>query len=160
MKFAHLVEINSPGNPLIAPLSREQVWRGLVLRAENPALFVLGLDSCEILERSDHKLARRLHFGTLVVHDHVHFSPLERVHYHVPQQEQIPVSDLHMSIEEPQAGALFVRFEYDDHRAASDNAEEAFYDDFRRSAYKEADIDTVRIIRQLAEEGRLDAPLQ
>jgi hypothetical protein len=33
------------------------------------------------------------------------------------------------------------------------------YDDFRRSAYQEADIDTVRILRELAAAGRLDASL-
>jgi hypothetical protein len=33
------------------------------------------------------------------------------------------------------------------------------YDDFKRSAYQEADIDTVRILRQLAGEGKLDASL-
>jgi hypothetical protein len=31
------------------------------------------------------------------------------------------------------------------------------YDDFKRSAYKEADIDTIRLLRQLAAEGKLDA---
>ena len=34
MKFEHLIEINDPLNPLIDTLSLEQVWRGLVLRAE------------------------------------------------------------------------------------------------------------------------------
>jgi len=36
---------------------------------------------------------------------------------------------------------------------------DAFYNEFRRSAYQEADIDTIRIIRQLAEEGRLNLPV-
>ena len=31
------------------------------------------------------------------------------------------------------------------------------YDDFRRSAYQEADIDTIRILREMAAAGRLDA---
>ena len=51
MKFSHLIQINDPLNPLIDPLSREQLWRGLVLRAENPLLFVMGLDRFEIVER-------------------------------------------------------------------------------------------------------------
>ena len=55
---------------------------------------------------------------------------------------------------------LFVRFEYDDHNSAQETDEESFYNDFRREAYKEADIDTVRMIRQLAQDGQLDAPLQ
>ncbi len=160
MKFNHLIEINMPDNPLVARLSREQLWRGLVLRAERPTLFQLGLDSCDITERAPQGLSRTLHFGQLVVHDRVRFSPQDHVHYHVPQQAEIPASDLRMTIEEPEPGVLFVRFEYDDHQDADASAEAAFYDDFRREAYKEADIDTIRMIRQLAQDGQLDAPLQ
>ena len=65
-----------------------------------------------------------------------------------------------MTIEEPSPGALFVRFEYDDHAGDIESTEEAFYNEFRRSAYLEADIDTIRMIRQLADEGQLDGPLQ
>lgn len=160
MKFVHLIEINAADNPTIAPLSRAQLWRGLVLRAERPTLFVLGLDSCDVTQRTEHGLSRTLQFGNLTVHDEVSFLPQQHVHYHVPQQKDIPASDLTMTIEEPASGALFVRFEYDDHQEASDNAEAEFYDNFRRDAYKESDIDTVRMIRQLAMEGQLDAPLQ
>ena len=160
MKFTHLIEINIPGNPLIAPLTREQLWRGLVLRAERPTLFVIGLDACDILERSAFSIERKLRFGQLVIHDQVHFQSLQNVHYQVPQQNEIPASDLYMSIEEPQQGALFVRFDYDDHSGDTESTEEAFYNEFRRSAYQEADIDTIRVIRQLAQEGQLDAPMQ
>ena len=160
MKFVHLIEINAADNPMIAPLSRAQLWRGLVLRAERPTLFVLGLDSCDVTQRSEHGLSRTLQFGNLTIYDEVSFLPQQHVHYHVPQQNDIPASDLTMTIEEPTSGALFVRFEYDDHQESTDNAEAEFYDNFRRDAYKEADIDTVRMIRQLAMEGQLDAPLQ
>ncbi len=160
MKFTHLIEINMPDNPLVARLSREQLWRGLVLRAERPTLFQLGLDRCQITGRSAASLSRTLHFGKLIVHDTVHFKPEEQVHYHVPQQAEIPASDLRMTIEEPEPDVLFVRFEYDDHQETDESAEVSFYNDFRREAYKEADIDTVRMIRQLAQEGQLDAPLQ
>ncbi|NCW78771.1 MAG: DUF1857 family protein, partial [Oxalobacteraceae bacterium] len=74
MKFTHLIEINSPDNPLIVPLSREQLWRGLVLRAERPTLFVMGLDACEITQRSEHMLSRTLQFGQLTVRDEVRFA--------------------------------------------------------------------------------------
>ena len=160
MKFVHLIEINATDNPLIDPLSRDQLWRGLVLRAERPTLFVLALDACEITGRSENGISRTLQFGKLIIHDEVQFVPQQQVRYHVPQQNEIPASDLTMTIEEPATGALFVRFEYDDHQAASDDAEAEFYNSFRRDAYKESDIDTVRKIRELAMEGQLDAPLQ
>ncbi len=160
MKFVHLIEINAANNPLIPPLSREQLWRGLVIRAERPTLFQLGLDSCEITERSENHIARVLSFGQLVIHDSVRFEFMQQVLYHVPEQNEIPVSDLSMTIEEPHPGALFVRFEYDDHLSDSEDSENAIYNDFRRSAYEESDIDTIRVIRQLADQGQLDAPLQ
>ena len=160
MKFVHLIEINSIDNPLMAPLSRTQLWHGLVLRAERPTLFVLGLDSCEVTERSEHGVSRTLQFGNLMIHDQVRFVSQQLVHYHVPEQNDIPTSDLTMTIEEPASGALFVRFEYDDHQPSTEGNEAEFYDNFRREAYKESDIDTVRVIRQLAMEGKLDAPLQ
>ena len=160
MKFVHLIEINAADNPLIDPLSRDQLWRGLVLRAERQTLFVMALDACEITNRSELGISRTLQFGKLIVRDEVRFLPQQQVQYHVPQQNEIPASDLTMTIEEPETGALFVRFEYDDHKEASDDAEAEFYNNFRRDAYKESDIDTVRKIRELAMEGQLDAPLQ
>lgn len=158
MKFNHLVEINDPLNPLIDQLTRKQLWQGLVLRAEAPKLFVPHLDQCDLLARSADTLSRALRYGTLVVRDSVTFFPMQRIHYQVPAQQDIPASTLTMSIEEPQTSVFFIRFEYDDGKGESEDNADAFYNEFRRSAYEESDIDTVRIIRQLAEEGRLDAP--
>ena len=38
--------------------------------------------------------------------------------------------------------------------ADDDGEAEAMYNDFRRSAYEEADIDTIALIRQMAAAGR------
>ncbi len=156
MKFAHLVEINDPLNPLIDTLTREQVWRGLVKRAEDPKSFVPWLDACTISERSPASIRRELRYGEVVIHDRVTFLPLLQIRYLIPEQNDIPASSLSMTIEEPGPGQLFVRFEYES--ASEESAEEAFYNEFRRSAYHESDIDTVRIIRQLAAQGLLGSP--
>lgn len=156
MKFAHLIEINDPLNPLIEPLSRAQLWRGLVLRAETPQAFIPWLDSCVILEKTATTLLRVSHYGDVTVHDKVVFQPQEKVIYQVPQQKDIPASRLTMTIEEPQPEVFFVRFEYDDGASEADDSAQAMYNDFRRSAYEEADIDTIRTIRQMAEQGQLD----
>lgn len=159
MKFAHLIEINDPLNPLIDPLSREQLWRGLVLRAEEPQMFVPWLDACHIVERSEGSIQRELRYGEVVIRDKVTFLPQLQVRYHVPEQNDIPTANLCMTIEEPQPGILFVRFEYDDNVMDTEGSEDAFYNQFRRSAYQESDIDTIRTIRQLAAYGRFDTPL-
>ena len=157
MKFEHLIEINDPLNPLIDALSREQLWRGLVLRADNPKLFVPHLDECTIGERDENGFTRTLRYGNLVIEDKVVLTPMIEVRYEVHAQGDISASRLVMTIETPSADTLFVRFRYDDgHDAATDEAN-AMYDEFKKSAYVEADIDTIRLLRELAAAGRLDA---
>jgi hypothetical protein len=56
LNFEHLVQINDPLNPFVDTMTRDQLWEGLVLRAEQPQLFVLGLDTCTILSRTDSTL--------------------------------------------------------------------------------------------------------
>lgn len=155
MKFAHLIEINDPLNPLLDPLSRAQIWRGLVLRATAPTTFVAHLDRCTLLEQSGLHLVRELQYGDVVLQDKVRFLPQQQVIYEVPAQAGMPESKLTMTIEEPEEGQLFVRFEYENEASPAEDQVNAMYDDFRRSAYTESDIDTIRIIRQLAEDGRL-----
>jgi hypothetical protein len=153
MKFEHLVEINSPGNPLITPLTRHQLWRGLVMRAENPTLFVPHLDACEIVARTEVTLTRKLTYGKLVIEDRVSYLEQHQVRYHIAAQKDFSDSTLTMTIEEPQPDYLYVRFEYED--ASLDEGADAMYNNFRRSAYKESDIDTVHVIRKLVAEGSI-----
>lgn len=159
MKFEHLIEINDPLNPLIDPLTIEQLWSGLVLRAESPKLFMPQLDEAIIDERTENAFRRRLRFGQLVVEDRVRLEPLQRVVYEVPAQNEITASTLTMSIEQPTPQALYVRFQYSDSNDVATDAANAMFDEFKRSAYKEADIDTVGMIRELAAQGRLGATL-
>ena len=155
MKFSHLIQINDPLNPLIDPLSREQLWRGLVYRAENPLPFVLGLDDCRIVVRTEHTLRRELHFGSLTVRDRVTLDPMNQVRYETEAGGGLPASSLVMTIEEPGADELVVRFDYETLRRAGDAPGEQFYNAFLKKAYVEADIDTIRTIRRLVVENLL-----
>jgi Acetylaranotin biosynthesis cluster protein L len=152
MKFSHLIQINDPFNPLIDPLSREQLWRGLVLRAENPLLFVLALDRFEIVERGENTLSRVLQFGKLKLRDRVSFSPMQQVRYEVEAAQDSPAATLVMTIEEPEPDQLFVRFDYETLPDGTTAPLDAFYSSFAKQAYVEADIDTISTIRRLAEE--------
>jgi hypothetical protein len=156
MKFEHLIEINDPLNPLIDTLTREQVWRGLVLRAESPKMFVPHLDECTISERTSGSFARKLRYGELVISDHVLLSPLQEVRVNVPAQGEIAASTLVMTIETPVEGRMFVRFTYDDGQPESQDDVTKMYDEFKKSAYHESDLDTIRVVRELAAEGKLD----
>ena len=152
MRFSHLIQINDPLNPLIDSLSREQLWRGLVLRAENPLLFVMALDRFEIVERGDNALVRVLHFGSLCLRDRVSFSPMQQVRYEVEAAGDTPAASLVMTIEEPEPEQLFVRFDYETLPGGAAAPMDEFYSSFAKQAYLEADIDTIGTIRRLAQE--------
>jgi hypothetical protein len=154
MNFEHLVEINDPSNPVVTPLTREQLWFGLVVRAEQPELSVMALDRCLIVERRPGYLKRELHFGNLQIHDEVTLVEMEHVTYEVSASATFPASRLRMAIEEPFAGRLFLRFTY---QVADPNAPavEDLIASHLKQAYIEADNDTVAVIRRLAKEGML-----
>src|SRR4051812_19619513 len=114
MKFEHLIQINDPLNPLIDALTREQLWRGLVLRAESPKMFIPHLDDCSIEQRDAGSFTRRCRYGDLVVEDKVVLTPMQQVRFDVPAQGDISASSLTMTIESPSEHTLFVRFKYDD----------------------------------------------
>lgn len=156
MKFEHLVEINDILNPMIDTLSREQLWRGLILRAESPQLFIPYLDTANITHRTESSITRTLKYGDLTVTDTVRFVHLEHVHYDIAAQGDIPSSSLRMIIEEPQPEHLFVRFIYENNNSTEQDEQDKMYNEYRKGAYEEADIDTIRVIRELAESGRLD----
>ncbi|HEY2344281.1 MAG TPA: AtaL-like protein [Xanthomonadaceae bacterium] len=153
LHFEHLVQINDPDDPRVAPMRREQLWRGLVMRAQFPASFVPWLDDCSI-EQDGADLLRTLRFGSQVVHDRVHFDGEDAVDYTVTDDDDGSSFRMSMRIEQPTLDALFVRFTYEswspDHHAGDPHIGAV------REAYRLADIDTVFRIRQLADSGLLD----
>ena len=155
MKFEHLVQINDPFNPLIDPLTRSQVWRGLVCRAKQPKKFVETLDACEINLYSEHVLTRALTFGRLVIHDQVTLTPEDSMRYDIEASAEVPGGTLLMTIEEPGHEQLFVRFAYDTRAIAGGPPREAFYDEYVKQAYVEADVDSIMTIRKMIAAGTL-----
>jgi len=156
MRYEHLVQINDPLMPLLDTLTRNQLWQGLVLRAEEPTQFVLGLESATIHTREVngpvHELTRTLDFGTFRVQDRVRLVRDLGSEIHTMPGPTWPASRLSITIEEPEL--LFLRFVYE-----SDEAGDADLDPvivrLREQAYESADLDTVVRIRALAEQGVL-----
>ena len=150
MNFEHIVQVNDPLTPLAETLTRDQLWEGLVLRAEQPQLFVLGLDSCTILSRTADTLERELHYGHATVRDRVTLTSNESVRYDILATEAHVGGSLTMTIEQPDALQLFLRFEYETTLPTPDTEDDRQTSEIVKSAYREADIDTVRLIREYA----------
>ncbi|MFC4158970.1 SRPBCC family protein [Chitinimonas lacunae] len=156
MHFEHLIEINDPNNPMLTPLSVAQLWRGLIHRAESPGEFLDNLDDATITLREEGFMERQLRFGSLLVHDRIWFEPQRRVRYETTPSEQHGGGSLTMTIEQPEPGRLFLRFVY--HTPLSEQNggnEETQFIPYIKAAYRDADVHTVRVIREMAERGDL-----
>lgn len=154
MNFEHLIAINDPGNPLIAPLTRQQLWDGLQHRIDNPLPFLPGLESCTIVERTADHLLRDLDFGPATIRDKVTQADGEWVCFEILPNQEHAGGSLTIRIEEPEPGYLFLRFTYTTTFAGDPNSEERGYVEYIKSAYHQSDVDCVRIIRTLAAGGR------
>lgn len=154
MRFEHLLQVNDPGNPRIPPMSRAELWRGLLVRVESPQRFELGPDRCEarVGERGDERL-RSIHFGSLRFEDRVRLEPEQRIVF-VPQPHEgaAPVH-LTITLEEPAAGALFLRFVYSTEGELC--AEDKALQGYREQAWLEHDRDMLRTLRDWQRSGHL-----
>ena len=149
MRFEHLIEVNDFLNPLMGPLTREQLWKGLVLSAEEPALFLPGLDRSTLLARTDAMIDRELAFGRLVVRDRVLLFPEERLEFHSERSALTPEAQRIVTIEEPGPGELFVRFAYE-RKPQGHPPIPAEGAQVLMQAWLKADIDLIVKVRDLA----------
>lgn len=155
MYFEHLIEINNPLNPLIEPLSVEQVWQGLMYRVEEPTVFLPGLERCTILSRQGDRVERELHFGPASVRDTVTFRYLEWVCFESLATSEHAGGRLTIRFDQPAAEHLYLRFTYETTLPEGMEAGEGVQvSEYVKAAYRESDLDTVRIIRLIAANGR------
>src|SRR5574343_49143 len=153
MKFEHLIQINDLQNPLVETMERAQVWQGLLHRVEDATPFLPGLERCTIVARHADHLLRELDFGAAIIQDRVTMVDNEWVRFDILPNEQHAGGSLTISIEEPEAGALFLRFSYTTTFGEAANSEERAYIEYIKSAYHQSDVDCVRLIRTLAAGG-------
>ncbi|MCH8178942.1 MAG: DUF1857 family protein [Proteobacteria bacterium] len=155
MRFEHLIEINSPRATLdmvVPPFTRAQLWRGLMARVQTPQRFPMGPQRCDWTQPEPGRFLRTLHFGPHVMHDEVLAEPETSLVFTPEAHGDTSPIRLSIRIEEPQPAQMVLRFTYE--ALASQTAEEAYYNDYRHSAWLHNDRDMVRTLRQwLSEDG-------
>ena len=153
MKFEHLIQVNDPQNLLIPPLSRQQVWQGLLHRVEDSVPFLPGLESCVIIERRADTLLRQLDFGPAVIQDRVTLVDAHWVRFEIQPSPTHPGGSLTITIEEPEPALLFLRFTYQTTLASGPDSEDRAYIGYVKSAYHQSDVDCVQLIRTFTAGG-------
>ncbi|CAI07802.1 SRPBCC family protein [Aromatoleum aromaticum] len=155
MNFEHVVVVNDPADPLLTELNREEVWFGLLCRAEDARPFLPGLEACMIVERSESELVRELQFGSALIRDRVTLMPMESIRFESERTASHPGGSLTITIEEPAEGVLVLRFRYLTTLPEEAGSPDRAYAEYVKAAYHQSDLDTVRVIRMIAESGRI-----
>lgn len=158
MRFEHLIQINDNQLTEVENLSRSQLWFGLVARAYKPTKFIMGLEGADILDTQLQEgfmlIKRRLDFGSFKIFDEIELHEEQRTVNRIYPSEFSGASSLIIQIEEPQDEELWLRFTYQieeqDGSPAHSSLEQQQMNEARKQAYKASDIDTVKMIRELA----------
>jgi hypothetical protein len=77
--FSHTVAVNPANSQLV--ITRQQLWQGLVLKAEDPTSFVDGMESSTIIARTENSLLREVMFKGLPVREQVTSDPPNSVSF-------------------------------------------------------------------------------
>jgi|GEM_PF-70675 len=157
LDFEHLVQVNDLSNSAISVMTRSQLWQGLVLRAHNPGKFNHGL-ICRSEQIVNNQFHRVIEAGEARFHERVILQPEQSIFTStIPNAEQIKAEnkvESVVTIEEPGAGYLFVRFRYK--RELAVDTEAVDVGEHLKLAYVQLDRDAVTMIRMLAESGMFD----
>lgn len=150
ISFERSLPVNPPG--ATSRLSRAEVWRGLVLKADNALPFVPAMTHCQVVERaSDTSFVREIEFKGDRMRERVTLEPERKVTF---ERLSGPVlGTIRNCIDESPGGDLSLRFEFELTLAgaAPGSPEERAYAESMRGAYLAAIDATLSAIRQMRE---------
>jgi Domain of unknown function (DUF1857) len=150
------IKVNDdPGQP---PLTRGLVWRGLVMKAENPLPFVPVISSCKVLERRDNGLLREIVDKGDTITEVVTFQPERTVKFE-RTSGRVLGTILNEIIEDGDGDlALKFTFTLTVDGVAAGSAEEKEFAGQMESGYLMAVWATLDAMRKLADVKALSAP--
>lgn len=152
--LTHSAPVNPPGGDQ-PPLTRDQLWRALLLKAENAVLFVPGMTYCQVLERGDNELYREIVYRGARRKQRVTFRPGEWVQF---EHLSGPATGLVQNVIEQDAdGGLRLRFTFqmEVQGLTAGSAEEQAYAEQVRADYEQAVQATIDSARRLLASGQL-----
>jgi hypothetical protein len=147
LEFEHIIQVNDLNNADIAALTRSQLWQGLTLRARMPDKFNHAL-RCSLEEVGTNEFFRTIEAGNSSFREHVLLYPEQKIHTSTVAELQQIRAESTTCIEEPEPGALFVRFTYKRELDISDDGIDV--GEHLKAAYVQIDRDAIAMIRMLA----------
>lgn len=135
------------------PLTVDDVWAGLVEKAENPLPYVAAISACTVVDRFDGGLVREIeHVGP--VREVVTFYPKKLVHFVRTHGAARGTIDNEICVDEAGNDVLKFSFRLVVDGIADGSAEEAAFGEQMQSDYLDAVHTTLRAVRDRIVEPR------
>jgi hypothetical protein len=153
ISVSNTVRVNEDGEEVI--LTRDDVWHGLNLKAENALPFVPAMTKCEFIERTDEgAIIRDIVYRGQEARELVTFTPKEKVQFHRLSGDVH--GDIYNIIGEDENGNLTLTFSYDLvlPGVEAGGPEEQEYSDRMSDDYKAVVIATLAALRRWVAEGK------
>jgi len=155
VRASRTIKVNA--DPKEPPLTRSLVWRGLVMKAENPLPFVPVISSCKVLERRTDGLTREIVDKGDTIAEVVTFEP-----EHVVKFERTSgrvLGTILNEIIEDEHGDLALKFSFTltVEGMEADSAEEQEFAGQMEQGYLMAVAATLKAMRNLAKNNALKA---
>ncbi|SRR5579883_424384 len=151
------IPVNDRSNTDLPILNRSQVWRGLVLKAENALPFVPQMTECHTFERGDNYLVRDIVFRGDPARERVTFYPEQKVVFE--RLSGNTLGTILNEIEEDDAGNLSLRFTFslEKEDIPANSPEEQEYARLMEGDYLGAVQATLNAIRRWVKEDTLES---
>jgi hypothetical protein len=150
LEFEHTIEVNCPGDCALPPISRSELWQGLVLRAREPQAFNPHL-RCSTRATGINTFERTIEAGEDSFCEEVILYPERQIVTRTTARDNPFSAQSRTRIEHSEEGALFVLFFYQ--RDLSESDEKSDIGVYLQAAYRQLDEDAIRRIRQTTKEG-------
>jgi Domain of unknown function (DUF1857) len=144
------VLVNPPG---ARELTRAQMWKGLVMKAENAVGFVSAMMACEIIERFDDGFLRRIDLRGDRMFERITFTPEVQVHFERVRDAKFPGWITNVLSDSAQGLVLTFTFAIGFPGAAAGSADEKRQGDAVRESYLSAVGSTIARARELVVAG-------
>jgi hypothetical protein len=146
-------EVNPAGvKPVLTP---QQVWQGLVMKAENALPFVHAMDACRVIERYDNGFLREIKLRGVVMTERITFTPPVEVYFERVDAKGYDGWITNVISEGPTGPMLTFTFAVGFPGAANGSPEEKQQGDAVRKSYISAIESTLTAVRRLVSEGNI-----
>lgn len=150
IELSHSVLVNDRGDPEAPVLTRDDVWAGLMMKAENALPFVPKMEKCDVLEQRENFILRDIRFAGDDLREAVTLTPKTSVEFRRVQGRVLGV--ITNEILESSDGELELKFSFalEIEGAEPGSREECDYEANMRDAYLGAVVATLGAIRRMA----------